>query len=47
MVKYQIWGDNIITPRQTYQIIKLVANIYIIWYIVVGEVYEESFLDDF
>jgi len=47
MVKYQIWGDNIITPRQTYLIIKLVANIYIIWYIGVGEVYEESFLDDF
>jgi hypothetical protein len=47
MVKYQIWGDNIITPRQTKQIIKNVARFYIIWYIGVGEMYEESFLDDF
>ena len=47
MVKSEIWGDNIITPRQTYQIIKIVAHLCIVWYIEVGEMYEESFLDDF
>ena len=47
MVKYQIWGDNIITPRQSYQILKIVADFCIVWYIEVGEMYEESFLDDF
>lgn len=46
MVKYQIWGDNIITPRRTYQIINFVANFCIVWYIDIGEQHETSQVDD-